>query len=175
MDRNESQEARQPAPKITHLQRREIQAPVAACLIRAFARVVGRDRAMQIATEAIQSDAIVSAHVMAEKYRGNSMGELARIVKEVWAEDDALEIDILRATDEHLDFNVTRCRYAELYERMGVRDLGTCLSCSRDGAFVQGFNPQIKLARTQTIMQGASHCDFRFSLERKSEAEQSGP
>jgi len=26
----------------------------------------------------------------------------------------------------------------------------------------RGFNPDIALTRTQTIMQGASHCDFRF-------------
>jgi hypothetical protein len=26
-----------------------------------------------------------------------------------------------------------------------------------------GFGPDIKLTRTQTIMQGASHCDFRYT------------
>ena len=31
----------------------------------------------------------------------------------------------------------------------------------------QGFNPKLTLERTQTIMQGASHCDFRFRLQAK--------
>jgi hypothetical protein len=28
----------------------------------------------------------------------------------------------------------------------------------------EGFGANVQLARTQTIMQGASHCDFRYTL-----------
>jgi hypothetical protein len=28
---------------------------------------------------------------------------------------------------------------------------------------IAGFNPDLKLTRTQTVMEGASHCDFRFT------------
>jgi hypothetical protein len=31
---------------------------------------------------------------------------------------------------------------------------------------VEGFNPKIKLERTQTIMEGSDHCDFRYTLEK---------
>ena len=61
-----------------------------------------------------------------------------------------------------LDFNVRRCRYAETYRAMGLGDIGDILSCNRDGAFCEGYDPRIKLTRTQTIMGGASHCDFRY-------------
>ena len=44
------------------------------------------------------------------------------------------------------------------------RNLGYCLSCCRDEAFIAGFNPSITLTRTQTIMEGAPVCDFRFML-----------
>jgi hypothetical protein len=27
---------------------------------------------------------------------------------------------------------------------------------------IAGFNPELELVRTQTVMEGASHCDFRF-------------
>ncbi len=62
-------------------------------------------------------------------------------------------------------FDVTRCRYAELYEKAEMKELGFCLSCCRDELFTKGFNPRMKLLRTQTIMQGSSLCDFRFILE----------
>ena len=39
---------------------------------------------------------------------------------------------------------------------------------------VRGFNPDLKLTRTQTIMQGASHCDFRFSSGMASEKGKAG-
>ena len=38
--------------------------------------------------------------------------------------------------------------------------------CNRDGAFCEGYDPKLKLERTQTIMQGASHCDFRYRYEK---------
>jgi hypothetical protein len=31
----------------------------------------------------------------------------------------------------------------------------------------EGFGPDIQLTRTQTIMQGASHCDFRYTRKKK--------
>jgi hypothetical protein len=43
-----------------------------------------------------------------------------------------------------------------------MADLGASLSCCRDFALIEGVNPAVTLTRTQTIMEGASHCDFRF-------------
>ncbi len=80
------------------------------------------------------------------------------------ARGGALEIDIREQTPERLSFNVTRCRYAEMYRALGLADLGSSLSCQRDYALVQGFNPAIGLTRTQTIMEGAPYCDFRFRV-----------
>jgi len=162
---SESSGTEQPTLEISHLQRREIQAPIAACLIRGFARVMGRDKAKEVATAAVQADAMMAGKIMAEKYGGNSIKELGRIVREVWAEDDAMAIHILDETERSLSFDVTRCRYAELYEKAGMKELGFCLSCCRDEPFMKGFNPRMKLLRSQTIMQGSSLCDFRFVLE----------
>jgi len=83
----------------------------------------------------------------------------------LWSRDDALTLDLLESTPEKVSMNVTRCRYAEMYQELGMADLGFTLSCGRDFAMVEGFNPKIKLERTQTIMEGADHCDFRFTLE----------
>ena len=151
--------------KISHLMRREIQAPIAACLIRGFAKVMGQDKTLEVATEAVQTEAMMAGKRIAEKYGGNNMRELGRVVREIWAEDNAITVNFLEETQKNLSFDVTRCRYAELYEKAGMQELGVCLSCCRDEAFARGFNSQIKLLRTQTIMQGTSHCDFRFILE----------
>ena len=51
---------------------------------------------------------------------------------------------------------------AETYRAMGLGEIGDILSCNRDGAFCEGSDPRIALTRTQTIMSGASHCDFRY-------------
>ena len=67
--------------------------------------------------------------------------------------------------DKVFAFDVIRCRYAEMYREMGLAEIGPLLSCQRDGSFCEGYDPRIKLTRTQTIMQGASHCDFRYESE----------
>jgi hypothetical protein len=45
-----------------------------------------------------------------------------------------------------------------------MQDLGFIVSCGRDFNFPAGFNKNMKLTRSQTIMQGASHCDFRYEM-----------
>jgi hypothetical protein len=52
-----------------------------------------------------------------------------------------------------------------MYRVLGIQDLGKSLSCGRDFALADGFNPRMKLARTQTIMEGAAFCDFRYGME----------
>src|SRR5205823_6630997 len=79
-----------------------------------------------------------------------------------WREAGALELDVLEQNPERLSFNVTRCRYAEMYRALGLGDLGFSLSCQRDFSLIEGFNPAVVLTRTQTLMEGAPFCDFRF-------------
>ena len=66
-------------------------------------------------------------------------------------------------SDDRLSFDVTRCRYAELYRALGIPELGAVLSCNRDAALIDGFNPAVTFVRTQTIMEGAPCCDFRYT------------
>jgi L-2-amino-thiazoline-4-carboxylic acid hydrolase len=69
-------------------------------------------------------------------------------------------------SSDEIDFNVTRCRYAEFYRGLGLAELGYLIHCNRDHAMIDGFNPDLALTRTQTVMEGASHCDFRFRKKR---------
>ena len=148
--------------KITHQMLREIQAPMVSSLIYGFAGEIGYEKAMKIARKVISEDAIESGKKMAQVYKGNTLTELSKIIKEVWADDGAIEIKMIKETDRELFFDVTYCGYAQIYEKMGIKDMGSTLSCVRDFSFLKGFNPQIELSRTQTIMEGAKYCDFRF-------------
>jgi len=64
-------------------------------------------------------------------------------------------MDVIEQTEKKFSFNVTRCRYAEMYKELGVQEYGALLSCGRDAALIAGFNPQIRFTRAQTIMTGA--------------------
>lgn len=65
------------------------------------------------------------------------------------------------------DYDVHRCRYAEMYQAMGLGEIGHLLSCNRDEVFIVGYDPSVSLTRTQTIMGGAPCCDFRYRLKEQ--------
>lgn len=84
----------------------------------------------------------------------------------LWTQDNALEVEVLSETADEFNYNVTRCRYAEMYQEMGLGEIAHLLSCIRDRAFIEGYAPEVKLSRSQTIAGGASHCDFRYKLNK---------
>ena len=147
------------------LQQREIEAGVIAPLFRVFAAEIGMDRAREIVAGVIRELARQSGCAAASATGGNDLPHLKEAIDR-WKDGGALELEVLRDDDEAFEFNVTRCRYAEMYRRLGLEDLGPILSCSRDGSMIEGFNPAIGFTRTQTIMEGAPHCDFRYRREK---------
>lgn len=146
---------------LTQLQRREIEARIVGPLIRAVEAEIGRERTLVLLRGVIAGLAREAGAAMAREFGEASLTAFAGCLDR-WSAGGALEIEVLESSPERLDFNVKRCRYAELYRALGLDDLGSSLSCQRDFALIEGFNPDIRLTRTQTIMEGAPHCDFRF-------------
>lgn len=155
-------------PRISLLHQREIEARVIGPLVRAFAEEVGPDRALAVLRRVVVDLARRGGEDLAERLGADSLEAFAGAL-DLWRENDALRIEMLEQSDDRLSFNVVRCRYAEMYRALGLADLGASLSCQRDFALIEGFNPDIKLERSQTLMEGAPHCDFRF--RRKAQGE----
>ena len=137
-----------------------------APLFRAFVAEVGEPRAREILSNTIRELARQAGCNAATTTGGSDLAHFKRSV-EKWTEGGALELTVLRDDSQAFEFNVTRCRFAEMYHRLGLADLGPILSCGRDAAMIEGFNPGIAFSRTQTIMQGATHCNFRYSQEKQ--------
>ena len=145
------------------LKRREIEARIVAPLIERFGDEFGHDRVIELASEVVVEVAQTQGAALAGMLGGNDLSFFASSLDN-WTKGGALEIEVVEQSDSTFAFNVTRCRYAEMYRELGMPDLGAALSCNRDGTMVQGFNPDIDFTRTQTIMGGASHCDFVYEL-----------
>jgi len=145
------------------LTRREIEARLLAPLLAAFAQEFERERLLEITRQVVVRIARQQGVELAARMKGNSLAHFADSLAD-WQKDDAMQIEVLEQALERFSFNVQRCRYAEMYRALGIPELGELLSCNRDYSLIQGFNPQVKLNRTQTIMGGAEFCDFRFVL-----------
>ena len=148
------------------IERRRIEAMILKHVVDVITERSGREEAEAVVGETCSRSAIEQGQSMAQGLdHAPNLKDFADILPN-WTKEDALEIDLLVAEPEQMDFNVTRCRYAEIYKEMGVGDIGHLLSCNRDGDFCVGYNPDIELTRTQTIMKGASHCDFRYKMKK---------
>ena len=156
--------------RIGVLNRREVEARILSPMIDALGNRFGRDEVLDIIRDTIIKIAKEQGDDLAQTMGGCSSSEFL-VSLEYWKKDGALEIEVLHAKDGHLDFNVTRCRYAEMYRALGIPELGSMLSCDRDYALIEGFNQAAQLQRTQTIMQGAPHCDFRYVFPDEEELE----
>jgi L-2-amino-thiazoline-4-carboxylic acid hydrolase len=152
------------------LARRRIEAAIIAPIYDEMRKAVGEAKAREILRSAIRRAAIEAGAEMAGRAPGGADLESFKAIQRLWTKDDALVIEVLDDRPGVFDFNVKRCRYAETYRAMGLGDIGDILSCNRDGAFCEGYDPRIKLTRTQTIMGGASHCDFRYRSDPPQQA-----
>ncbi|MDI3305707.1 MAG: L-2-amino-thiazoline-4-carboxylic acid hydrolase [Acetobacteraceae bacterium] len=150
------------------LEQRRIEAAFAKGIYEEMVAAIGAEQAKAILTRAVVKLARQAAAEMAKESESGPSLEHFVSLQPRWTKGNALEIEVLRADAQHYDFNVKRCRYAEMYREMGLAELGAVLSCNRDGAFCEGYDPKLKLTRTQTIMGGASHCDFRYRYEAPS-------
>ena len=151
--------------KLGVLTRREVEARILIPVINALGDAFGRDEVLAVVRETIVKIAREQGAALSQQMGGNSLKNFVDSLA-YWTKDNALEIDVIEESDEVLSFNVTRCRYAELYESLGIHEIGTRFSCTRDFALIEGFNPDISLKRTQTIMEGATHCDFRYRRKK---------
>jgi predicted ArsR family transcriptional regulator len=149
-----------PAGAISHLDRRKIEAGVLIPMVQAFQRAFGREQASTVAREVIVALARKDGEQWARQF-GTDLPAMEK-VSSVWAAGGGLDLEQLEASQERLEFNVTRCGYAEFYKELGLPELGYLFHCNRDFAMVEGFSGKVTLSRTQTIMEGANHCDFRF-------------
>lgn len=148
------------------LEQRRIEAAFARGIYDEMKAELGEARAKAILTNAVVKLAKSTAAEMAKEGPGGAPSlDHFIALQPLWTKGDALKIETLRQDATHYDFNVVRCRYAEMYREMGIAELGAVLSCNRDGAFCEGYDPKLKLERTQTIMGGATHCDFRYRME----------
>ncbi|MCG5240496.1 L-2-amino-thiazoline-4-carboxylic acid hydrolase [Azospirillum doebereinerae] len=156
-------------PVMGILERRRIEAEILKPVYEEMAARLGETLAQEILGAAITKAALAAASAFAAtEPDGTSLNSFADL-QHLWTKDDALRIEVKRRDDTHFDYDVTRCRYAEMYRELGVGHIGHLLSCNRDAAFCTGYDPRITMERTQTLMQGADRCDFRYRFEAKGE------
>jgi len=144
-------------PELTLLERTKIQAEVLIPLIRAMEEQIGRKQAHRLVRQALGDQVRESIHLATSS--GGSRDTVEWLLR-ISQAGDALDLDRLDGAADEVNVNVTRCAYAEFFEQLDEPELGFLLVCSLDYDVADGAG--VTLVRSQTIMQGSDHCDFRF-------------
>jgi predicted ArsR family transcriptional regulator len=149
------------------IEQAKIQARVLVPLVKALQAELGEERANAIVRRALGDTYRRLGEQWWRAKGGASLGEAMASAFAGFAAGDALDYRVRRQSQDAYEIDVTRCRYAEFYKALGAPELGFLLVCSQDFPFADGLGPDVKLTRTQTIMQGAGHCDFRYTRQQR--------
>ena len=148
----------------------KIQAQVLVPLVKTLQAELGEERANAIVRKALGDLYRKYGEKWWRTHGGRNLGEKMASAFDMFSAGDALDYEVIKQAPDAFEVDVTECRYAEFYRKIGAPELGFLLTCSADFTMTEGFGADVQLTRTQTIMQGASHCDFRYVLKQSGEA-----
>ena len=152
---------------VSVIEQAKIQAQVLVPLVKALQAELGEARANALVRKALGDIYRRLGEQYWQSKSDQNLSEAMASAFKTYAKGDALAYDVREQSSDAFSIDVTRCRYAEFYQALGEPELGFLLVCSADFSVAEGFGGDVALTRTQTIMQGASHCDFRYSRKQK--------
>jgi hypothetical protein len=150
-------------PDLSLLDKTRIQAQVLVPVLHTLRAELGKAKADALVTQALSAWSKKLFTDLADGVQGSPRRKWEAI-QGVFGEISGREVEfeVLHRDEEALDIDVTHCRFAEFFRAMGEPDLGALLICVADFDIVASGEGEVSLERTQTIMQGAPSCTFRY-------------
>jgi hypothetical protein len=74
----------------------------------------------------------------------------------------ALTYEIVEESESALEVKITECLWAKTFREADASDIGYAAICYPDFAMASAYNPNIKLSRTKTLMQGHECCNHKY-------------
>jgi hypothetical protein len=79
--------------------------------------------------------------------------------------DHVLGVEIVDESDTAVEVRITECLWAKVFREADAADIGYACICHPDFAMAEAFNPDMRLIRDKTLMQGHTHCNHRWFVE----------
>ena len=158
-----------PSDSVSTMDRVKIQAQVLLPLARRLREELGRERSDALLRGAIEEALREQIRQRAAKLEGSPLEKFRALMGDS-ARDNGpqLELEMHEMTPEVVRFDIKGCRYAELFQALGETGLGKMLLCDGDAYMAEVGGEAVQFSRSQTRMEGASHCDFCYRLRPES-------
>lgn len=149
---------------LSPLERRAIEVPVAEAFRSALAEHVDASTARVVFQSAVNRLAEVAAQDLRTSLGVHDLTDLWRAWEHLGGEGRlALQLDEI--SPSRLRFHVDGCAYADMYRDAGLTEAGIAFSCRRDKPFAEALIPGVNVEQSLTILEGASRCEFIYTLE----------
>ena len=145
--------------KTTILDAVKIQARAVIPIVKALERELGKERAFALVGGAIAQD---YANRQSRRIAVRNLHPRESSTDNVFP----VESQVVEDTQTTFGVNMTTCQFAQYFREIGEPEIGALLTCGVDFANEALQRPDWEFRRTQTLMQGADHCDFRWRLRR---------
>lgn len=149
---------------LPYIERVKIQSEILLPLYKRLREEIGKERAAELLRAAVKEYATELGASVAKSAGGTSLDKM-RSMMPAFAAADALEVEPLDDTASELNLNVRRCGYAAYFKELGEPEFGAMITCEIDPPMTRAIGEDLDLKRSQTIMSGGSHCDFRWTLK----------
>lgn len=152
-------------PALSLLDKTRIQAQVLVPVLTALRAELGKEKADAMVRQALRGWSKQLFAAIGDGVEGSPRRKWAAMhtaMAEITEHDVAVAMH--RHDKEALEFDITRCRFAEFFRALGEPELGSLLICESDFDIAAAGGVEVGFTRDQTIMQGAPSCTFRYQF-----------
>src|SRR3982751_6993625 len=135
-------------PKVSLLDKTRMQAQVLVPVLRAWRAELGKDKADAIVKQALRDWSKQLFAAIGDNIEGSPRRKWATMqsaLGDVTLKE--IEFETLRRDEEALEFDVTRCRFAEFFRTLDEPELGALLICATDFDIVSACDGKVSLDR----------------------------
>jgi hypothetical protein len=153
-------------PQLSLLEKTQIQAQVLVPVMRALRDELGREKADALVRDALREWSKALFAGIGNDIEGSPKRKWA-VMQSALADFTEKEVsfEMLRQDKQAYEFDVTFCRFAQFFRALGEPELGALLVCATDVDIVDAAGSDVSFDRSQTLMQGAPCCTFRYKFE----------
>ncbi len=147
--------------ELAYLDRVKVQCEILLPFYKRVREELGSERAAALLRDAVRDYGLAMGATLAEAIPGESVAKVKAMMP-LFSAGDALDVEPVADTAAEFSVNVRGCRYADYFKALDEPEFGAMITCEADIPMMETFTRSVTMSRSQTIMKGASHCDFRW-------------
>jgi len=126
---------------------------------------LGDKDALELIKKISDKRSINTGVLQAQQIGDNSLQAFVQQFKNPLTYNYSLTKEIIEDTDNSFEVKVTECLWADVFRSQDAADIGFAWICFGDYSWPKGFNPNLKMVRDKTLMEGDDYCNHRYVYE----------